>query len=166
MKLLSFVTALLLLLACNSNPKPEQAPVADTPVAKITPKPQDTIPQKRTTIAKAPVEQYQEKTDDPLNDWYFRVRLYETKETFRYVVKMEFEEIHGTDTLKLPNLGIPPKPVLKKGEEKYSCIIGFIDQHGVFQSYKKVYVSGNSLKITALRQFRVVKRNLPIPNSQ
>lgn len=161
MKQLLSASLLILLFSCQSAPNQEQPqhPSTDT-VVRQSPKPQDTIPQTRTAVATAPVDQYQEKTDDPLNDWYFRVRLYETKETFRYVIKMEFEEIRGTDTLKLPNLGVPPKPVLRKGDQKYSCIIGFMDQYGVFQEYKKVYVSGNSLKITALRQFRVVKRTM------
>lgn len=161
MKQLFTASCCFLMIACQSAPNQEQAqqPIMDTAVHQA-PKPQDRIPQTRTAVATAPVDQYQEKTDDPLNDWYFRVRLFETKETFRYVIKMEFEEIRGTDTLKLPNLGVPPKPVLKKGEQKYSCIIGFMDQHGVFQPYKKVYVAGNSLKITALRQFRVVKRTI------
>lgn len=143
----------------------DAAPVPDAPKDSLpaTPPPivpQDTIPQQRDTVSQQPVAVYSEKTDDPLNDWYFKVRLFETPQTFRYVIKMDFEEIRGTDTLRLPNLGTKPQPVLKKGEEKYSCIIGFMDQHQVFQPYKKVYVENNSLKITALRQFKVVRRTL------
>jgi hypothetical protein len=55
-------------------------------------------------------------------------RLFETEKTFRYLLKMQFEEIKGEDTLKLPNFGIDPKPELRKGKDKYSCVIGFIDR--------------------------------------
>ena len=71
---------------------------------------------------------------------------------------MEFEEIRGTDTLRLPNFGTMPEPVIQKGSEKYSCIIGFLDQDKNFREYKKVYVKNNVLRITALKHYAVTER--------
>jgi hypothetical protein len=113
------------------------------------------IPDKRETVSKDPVAQHREKVDNPLNDWYFSVRLFETPKTFHYLVKLQFEEIDGEDTLKLPNFGTLPKPVIQKGPEQYSCIIGFMDKENKFREYKKVYVTGNRLKITTLKHYAV-----------
>jgi hypothetical protein len=63
--------------------------------------------------------------------------------------------VNGEDTLKLPNFGTLPRPVIQKGKEKYSCIIGFMDKQNQFREYKKVYVKGNQLKITALKHYAV-----------
>lgn len=113
------------------------------------------IPEYRDSVSKEPVAQHQEKVDNPLNDWYFSVKLYETPKTFHYLVKLRYEEIRGEDTLKLPNFGAIPKPVIQKGNEKYSCIIGFLDKENKFREYKKVYVKENRLKITALKHYAV-----------
>ena len=117
--------------------------------------PTNDIPQFRTDVKTDPVDEYKEKTDNPINDWYFSVKLYETKETFHYLIKMKFEELTGEDTLKLPNFGTMPKPVIKKGDTKYSCIIGFMDNENKFREYKLVHVDGNQLKITALKHYAV-----------
>jgi hypothetical protein len=119
-------------------------------------KPATAIPEDRKEIKKEPVAEYREKTDDPLNDWYFTVRLYETPKTFEYRLTMQFEEIRGEDTLRLPDFGIMPKPVLQKGKDKYSCIIGFLDKENKFLEYKKVYVKeGRQLKLVTLRLYSV-----------
>lgn len=116
------------------------------------------IPETRETLNPNPVVSFVERTDNPLNEWYFSVKLYETKKTFHYLMKVQFEEIKGNDTLRLPNFGIPPKPVLRKGKEQYSCIVGFLDKDSTFREYKKVHVKNNSLKITALRHYAVTTR--------
>jgi hypothetical protein len=113
------------------------------------------VPEYRDSVRKEPVAQHQEKVDNPLNDWYFSVKLYETPKTFHYLIKLNYEEISGEDTLKLPNFGTLPKPVIQKGNEKYSCIIGFMDKNNQFREYKKVHVKGNHLKITALKHYAV-----------
>src|SRR5580704_5101057 len=47
--------------------------------------PANNIPEMRAQVKKEPVDQYKEKTDNPINDWYFSVKLFETPETFHYV---------------------------------------------------------------------------------
>jgi hypothetical protein len=118
--------------------------------------PTNHIPENRKEIRKEAVAQYREKTDNPLNDWYFSVALFETSKTFHYLVKLEFEELKGEDTLKLPNFGDVPRPVIQKGKEKYSCIIGFMDNENKFREYKWVHVdAGNHLKVTTLKHYTV-----------
>jgi hypothetical protein len=102
-----------------------------------------------------PVAEYQEKTDNPLNDWYFSVKLYETPKTFQYVMKLKYEEMEGDDTLNLPNVGVTPKPVIQKGTDKYSCIVGFMDNQNQFREYKKVFVKYDQLKVTSLKHYTV-----------
>ena len=114
-----------------------------------------TIPEYRDSVSKKPVAEYQEKVNNPLNEWYFSVKVYETPKTFHYLVKLKYEEIEGGDTLKLPNFGTFPKPVIEKGKDQYSCIIGFLDKEGKFREYKKVYVVANHLKITTLKHYAV-----------
>jgi hypothetical protein len=113
-------------------------------------------PEFRKIVKKEAVAIYREKTDDPLNDWYFTVELHETPKTLQYLLTMQFEEITGQDTLELPDFRIPPKPVLQKGKDRYSCIVGFLDNDDKFKEYKLVYVKdGNRLKLTTLKHYSV-----------
>ena len=97
--------------------------------------------EKREHVREGPVAEYKVKTDDKLNDQYFSVRLYETPFTMKYLARIEFEGLTGEDTIKLPDMGIPPHPSLEKGPEKYSCIIGLLDNDQQFRELKKVYVT-------------------------
>jgi hypothetical protein len=115
------------------------------------------IPEFRKEVKKEPVAGYKEKINDPLNNWYFSVQLFETPQTFKYLIKMQYEEVRGEDTLKLPDFGLEPQPVLQKGNDKYSCIIGFMDRDKKFREYKLVSVSGNELKLTTLNHYSVVE---------
>ena len=111
----------------------------------------------RKLVRKGPVASYREKTDNPLNDWYFSVGLYETPLTFQYLLKMQFEELKGEDTLLLPDLGSPPQPVIQKGKDKYSCVVGFLDKDNRFREYKLVYVKeGRELKLVTLHHYAMV----------
>jgi hypothetical protein len=116
-------------------------------------------PEFRSHVKKEPVAEYREKTDNRLNDMYFSVRLYETPMTMRYVAKVEFEGLPGEDTIKLPDLGTEPHPVLQKGTDKYSCIIGLLDNEHHFRELKKVYITnkGRDLKITTLKHYIVTE---------
>jgi hypothetical protein len=138
--------------APNETAKAEDAskspPVAQTP-------PAEKIPMYRSAVSAEPVAEYKQRTENPLNDWYFSVKLYETSKTFQYIMKLKYEETEGEDTLFLPNVGSTPKPVIQKGEDKYSCIVGFMDNHDQFREYKKVYVKNDELKVTSLKHYSV-----------
>jgi hypothetical protein len=107
----------------------------------------------RTEIKKEPVAEYEEKIKDNLNDWKFSVKLYETQKTFYYLVKLQYEEVTGEDTLKLPNLGTMPQPAIHAGNEKYSCVLGFMDVQNKFNEYKVVSVEDGNIKLTVLKHY-------------
>jgi hypothetical protein len=138
--------------------KADEAAKTSTPAIKAPP-PAEKVPMYRTTVNAEPVAEYKEKTENPLNDWYFSVKLYETPKTFQYVMKLKYEELEGDDTLFLPNVGTVPNPVIQKGEDKYSCIVGFMDNHDQFREYKKVYVKYDQLKVTSLKHYSVATYN-------
>lgn len=155
MRIILFTTAMYLIAGCGDSPANQSKTSKDSAQGAEVVNAADKIPATRTAIKKEPVAQYSERTDNPLNEWYFSVKLYETSKTFHYTMKMQFEEIRGTDTLKLPNFGIMPEPVIRKGPDKYSCIIGFLDKDKQFREYKKVYIKNDVLKVTALRHYGV-----------
>jgi hypothetical protein len=109
----------------------------------------------RDSVASKPVASFRKKTPNDLNDWYFSVDLFETNKRFEYVVKMQYEEAGGEDTISFPNLGIEPKPALRQGKNNYSCIIGFFDNQGAFREYKEVSYANNQLRITTLKYYAV-----------
>jgi hypothetical protein len=113
----------------------------------------DRVPMYRATINPNPVAEYKEKVKNALNDWYFSVDLYETKKTFYYLINLQFEEVRGVDTLKLPNLGAVPRPQIQKGNDKYSCILGFLDGQNKFNEYKLVSVADGNIKLTTLKHY-------------
>jgi hypothetical protein len=115
------------------------------------------VPEFREKIKKEAVADYREKVNNSMNDWYFSVQLFETQKTFSYLIRMQYEEVRGEDTLKIPDFGIGPQPEIHKGKEPYSCIIGFLDKDKKFLEYKEVSVkNGRDLKLTTINHFRVV----------
>lgn len=116
-------------------------------------------PEMRDRVRKEPVAEYKVRTENKLNDLYFTVKVYETPVTLKYVAKVDFEGMGGEDTIRLPDAGVPPHPILQKGPEKYSCIVGFMDNANSFRELKKVYVTdkGSELKITTLKHYVVTE---------
>jgi hypothetical protein len=152
--------SLLLFSACHSSNGDRRTAGKDTLLVdpaspKLPPLRQN--PEFRAQVKKEPIAEYKEKTDDPLNNGDFLVRLYQTPKTMYYRAEIEFEGLPGEDTIKLPDLGIEPHPVLQKGKDKYSCIIGLLDNDHQFRELKLVYVTdhGKQLKITTLKHWIV-----------
>jgi hypothetical protein len=146
------------LSACHSSGG--QAAETDTPLAKRKDLPTfKRNPEFRTQVKKEPVAVYKIRTDDKLNEQYFSVRLYETTSTMKYLAKVDYEGLPAEDTITLPDIGILPQPVLQKGPEKYSCIVGLLDNDKAFRELKKIYVTdqGKELKITTLKHYRVTE---------
>lgn len=154
MKMLVGGLCILLLISCGQGNENASAKTDTTATTEPALRPEN-VPLERDSVQKEPVAEYKVRTENPLNDWYFQVRIFETPKTFHYLIKLQFEEIRGQDTLKLPNFGMLPKPVIQKGPDQYSCIIGFMDKENKFREYKKVYVKENSLKIEALKHYGV-----------
>jgi len=140
---------------CHQNPNETKGSKSGRSTDKVDQ--MENVPTVRAIVKKEAVAEFKERTDNPLNNWYFSVRLFETAKTFDYVLKMQFEEIRGEDTLRLPNFGVAPKPELRKGKDKYSCIIGFLDRNNKFREYKLVYIKdGSELKLTTLNHYSIV----------
>ena len=155
----TFLVIILAFSACHS-PSGEPNATTDSTAAQRPALPMfKRNPEVRAHVKKEPVATYQVKTENRLNDMYFSVRLYETPLTMKYLARVEFEGITGEDTIKLPDIGTQPHPVLQKGPEKYSCIIGLQDNNKDFRELKKVYVTdkGQQLKITTLKHYAVTE---------
>lgn len=151
--------AIFALSSCHSAAS-EPGVATDTPAVRHPALPMfKRNPELRTHVKKEPVAEYRIRTDNSLNELYFSVRLYETPVTMKYLARVEFEGVTGEDTIKLPDLGTEPHPVLQKGPEKYSCIIGLLDNNKTFRELKKVYVTGKGqeLKITTLKHYMVTE---------
>ena len=140
---------LLLLVAfgCKQNTQSDKSEPGEAKVVN------DTIPALREKVASGPVASYSEKVKDPLNDWRFAVDIYETEQTFKYLMKIEYMVQNAEDTLTLPNFGIMPKVEIRKGAEENSCIVGFLDKKGDFKEYKSVALKNKQLKIKTLKYY-------------
>jgi hypothetical protein len=146
----------LFISACHSSAVDERTPGKDTFVVNVShpvlPTPKRN-PELRTQVKKDPVAEYQEKTGRIEGD--FVVKLYQTSKTMAFRVDVEYEGLPGSDTIKLPDLGTEPKPMLRQGGEKYSCVIGFLDNDKQFRELKLVRAAGDQLKITTLKHWIV-----------
>jgi hypothetical protein len=139
-----------LIFSCHSNNQSNSNSNADTSTVQGT---LENVPMYRTEVKKEPVAEYEEKIKNNLNDWKFSVKLYETQRTFYYLLKMQFEEVTGQDTLKLPNLGAMPQPAIHAGNEEYSCVLGFMDVQNKFNEYKVVSIEDGNIKLTVLKHY-------------
>ena len=150
MKHYSFL--LLLALMCCNKPKNNDE-TATSNSGEPTKAINDTIPLTREKVEKSPVASYSEKVKDELNDWRLAVDVYETKETFKFLMKIEYMVQEAEDTLTIPNFGIMPKVEIRNGPEKESCIVGFLDKQGEFKEYKLIALKDKQLKISTLKYY-------------
>jgi hypothetical protein len=116
----------------------------------------DTIPETRSNIKSGAAASYSEPVadKDKLNNWKFSVDAFETSQTFKYLLKIQYKELRVEDTLTVPNFGIQPTVELKKGSEDLSCIVGFKGKENEFKEYKKVFVENGQLRITTIKAYR------------
>jgi len=154
MKLLQYFPLLFIFCSCGNehNTNVSEPPATDT---VITLK-KETVPEIRTTVSPKPVAYFSKKVPDELNDWKFAVNIYETKETFHFLMKMQYMELTAEDTLKIPNFGIAPKIEVRAGKDPYACIIGFLDKQNVFQEYKLVTAKEGNLSVKILHRYAAV----------
>lgn len=115
----------------------------------------DTIPEIRTEVSKKPVASYWVPVGNPALQFKFGVDVFETRQTFNYLLRMQYEGMIVTDTLKLPNFGIWPQVQIQKGKDKTSCIIGFLDKKKEFKEYKLLTVQNDKLKLKVLKRYFV-----------
>ncbi|HEV3413607.1 MAG TPA: hypothetical protein VG101_14100 [Puia sp.] len=157
MKTPTFVlTAILFISSCQSSTGDHPPPGKDTVLVDLShpqlPPPKRN-PEFRAHLKKDAVAEFREPTGLPEGD--FVVKLYQTSKTMAFRVEMEYGGLPGTDTVKLPDLGTEPHPVLQGGGANYSCIIGFLDNDKQFRELKLVRAKGDQLKVTSLRHWVV-----------
>lgn len=141
------------LAACNStNNKELQSVNVEDTSTYIT---NDTISNYRNTINPKPVASFSKNIPDEFNKWLFSIDVYETKETFKYLMRIKYKELAVTDSLRIPNFGMLPKVVLQNGKEPLSCIIGFADKKGDFKEYRKAFIDNDKLRIVSLKSYFV-----------
>ena len=115
----------------------------------------DTIPATRLNVNKKPVASYVIPMGDPKLDRKFGVEIYQTPETFKYLLVMYHDGTIQDDTLTVPNFGVWPEVKVKPGKEKLSCIIGFLDNKNEFREFKMLSAKGDKLRLTILKQYGV-----------
>lgn len=152
MKRVAVFLSSFLLISCNNNESKKSE--SDTVVVIKA----STVSEIRENPKSAPVANYSVAVEDGVNyanGWKFSVSLFETKYTFKYLLKMQYKELRETDTLIIPNLGESPKVEIRKGESAQSCIIGFYDKKGSFKEYKKLIVRNEQLKLITIQTYSV-----------
>ncbi len=118
----------------------------------------DTIPEIRDSVSKEPVATYASSKGNKLE-----VKVYQTKQTFQFLMKMKYKFLDEPDTLHIPNIGIQPKIVIQNGADNQSCIVGFLDKKNEFKEYKLVTVKTGNLQVKVLKRYftGVYKTTLP-----
>lgn len=66
---------------------------------------------------------------------------------------MRYKELDVSETLNIPNFGIIPIVIIKKGTTKNNCFIGFTDKKEVFKEYKMVPIKNDQLKLISLKSY-------------
>lgn len=146
-----YLLAVFCVIACADQNAVQSIDVSDTTSFVSN----DTISELRLDVSDKPVASYIVPVNDPKLGYKFGVDIYETPMTFRYLLRMQYEGMRITDTLKIPNFGIDPVVKINKGEDKFSCIIGFLDQKKEFKAYKMLTVKGDKMKLIVLKKYNV-----------
>jgi len=148
--LLKFFCSLLLatvIISCNNAESTSKQETKKDSVISLN----DTIPLKREQVDEKPVADF----DENKGDAGINVKVYETAETFDYLLKVKYHGHNISDTLKVPNFGIWPKVEIKKAETDNACIVGFLDNKGAFKEYKLIAGNGDKLNIKILKRYAV-----------
>ena len=136
--------------ACN--PVGNDGPAKES---STTSKSSSDVDEARPNPKTAAIATYEKRTANDLNEWYFRVQLYETKQRFIYKLTMQYEEMNEEKEIGFPNLKMEPQPQIKKGAKEFEAIIGFLDNKGEFKEYLKVSAEGGSLQLKTLKHYAV-----------
>jgi hypothetical protein len=115
----------------------------------------ENIPAERASVNPDAVKTYSETVKSFETTDEFKVSLFETRQTFRYLIKIQYKQLNEEDTLRIPNFGVQPSVDIKQGETRPSCIIGFYDEKNQFRESKLVYFEDDKLKVRVLKHYAV-----------
>ena len=149
MKAIYVASLILLFLSCNTNTANNKS--AEDSVVYTT----DKIPETRSNINPNPVKTYNETVKSFETTDEFKVSLFETKETFRYLIKINYKNLDAEDTLNVPNFGEIPYVEIIKGDKRPSCIVGFLDNNKQFREAKLIFFEDNKIEVHVLKHYGV-----------
>lgn len=138
--------------ACES--KTKEAEVKNSPIIQKV----DTISETRTMVQKSPVASHYQKVPDELNNWKFAVEVYETRNRFNYLVRIQYKEIRITDSINIPNIGIEPSVQIQADNQPFSCTLGFPDKKGNFNPYYRASIKKEQLRFKKVASYGVSVR--------
>ena len=151
-----FVYYLLIIVvvftACEN--KPVEPEVKNPPIIQKA----DTISETRSVVQKSPVASHYQKVPDELNNWKFAVEVYETKNRFKYLIRIQYKEIRITDSIIIPNIGIEPTVQIQADNQPFSCTLGFPDKKGNFNPYYRASIKNEQLRFKKVASYGVSVR--------
>jgi hypothetical protein len=131
------------IISCNTGSAPATQQTTDATVTKV---------QWQPPAAGATVTEYKERvTDDNLNEKYFRVTVIATESSKEgtYRLKLEYGFNINETEVHLPewNKGVTLKPLLKKGDGNYHCLLGFDTGDGQFRELYTINAEGGDIRL-------------------
>lgn len=133
-----FPFAFLLFIACNNQTKNTTEPYT----------------KERATVNPNAVATYTESESNNDSTKTLKVELFEQKESLKYEVKFSYNGSSSEKIFSYPNLGMMPKPGLKKGSSPMSCIVGFYDNDSTFMELRLIAVEKGSLIYRHLKEYQ------------
>lgn len=102
-----------------------------------------------------------ETSAQKLNAFHFKAALFETKKTFVYKLKFEFETQQEESEVFYPNLGFAPQPILRKSTtEKQTIEIGFKNPKGEFMPLKNLVADEKGLHLRTVARYTVTQKEV------
>lgn len=142
----------VVLLSCNSNTANNTQ--SKDSVIYTTGK----IPEIRKTINQNAVKTYSETIKSFETTDELKVSLFETKQTFKYLIKISYKNLDAEDTLNVPNFGEVPSVEIKRGDKRPSCIVGFLDNNKQFRESKLIFFEDSKIEVHVLKHYGVFSK--------
>lgn len=118
--------------------------------------PSENISTARSSVNPNAIKTYEETVKSFETTDHFKVSIFETNQTFNFLIKISYKQMNETDTLHVPDFGSLPSVDIIKGDSiRPSCIIGFYDKNKNFKESKLIYYKENILKIKVLKYYAV-----------
>jgi hypothetical protein len=146
----TILTSLIILFLASCSAKNDNNSNKDSVVLNY-----ENISEERSTANPNAVKTYTETVKSFETTDEFKVSLFETKQTFRYLIKMQYKSLDEEDTLRIPNFGMQPSVEIKEGDTRPSCIVGFYDEKKQFRESKLIYFEDDKLKVRVLKHYAV-----------
>jgi hypothetical protein len=145
---IGYLLLLIVLLSCNTNSGNNNS--RDS-VGYSSGKVSET----RAIVNPNPVKIYTETVKSFETTDEFKVALFETKETYHYLIKINYKNLEAEDTLRVPDFGQVPAVEIKQGDKRPSCIVGFLDNDKQFRESKLISFEDDEIKVHVLKHYGV-----------